>query len=58
MDVLISSIVVKEDINVPDYEYFDIFGRLQSGLEIWITDHAYDLRRYVSQHVDMLLSVM
>ena len=58
MDVLILYIVVKQDIHFPDYEYFHIFGQLQSGLEIWITDYGFDLRKYVGQHVDMLLSVM
>lgn len=58
MDVLISKIVVKHGRHDLDYEYFHIFGRLQSGLEIWITDYGYDLRKYVGNHVDMLLSVM
>lgn len=58
MDVLILNIVTKRDIDFPDYEYFKIFGQLQSSLEIWITDHRFDLREYVGQHVDMLLSVV
>ncbi|KKK46084.1 hypothetical protein LCGC14_0563700 [marine sediment metagenome] len=58
MKVFISNIVVKQDRHVLDYEYFYIFGQLQSGLEIWITDYSFDLRKYVGQHLDMLLSVM
>ena len=58
MDVLILNVALKQDIEFQGSRYFHILGQLQSGLEIWITDYCYDLRKHSGRHVDMLLSVM
>ncbi|HEC39896.1 MAG TPA: hypothetical protein ENI29_16785 [bacterium] len=58
MRVLISSIEVLKDRYYTDYEYFYIQGQLSGGLRILIEDYHFDLRKYVGQHIDMLLMVM
>lgn len=56
MKVFISDIIREYDKYGSDY--FLLIGQLQSGIEITVEDHYYDLQRFKGQHVEMLLSVM
>ena len=50
------------NVDVVEDKYRDdsylITGRLPSGMEVVIDDYYYDLREYIEQNVDMLLSFM
>ena len=46
-----SDVIVRKD-------FYWVFGRLQSGMEVIIDDYYYDLREYIGCYVDMLLSFM
>ena len=56
MKVFISDIIRKHDKYGSDYTW--LVGQLQSGLEIIINNFYYDLQKYKSHHVEMLLSVL
>ena len=56
MNVFISDIIAKKDKYGPDYYW--IVGQLPSGKKAIIEDISFDLRRYIGQHVEMLLSFM
>ncbi|MFW9896811.1 MAG: hypothetical protein ACFFD7_13480 [Candidatus Thorarchaeota archaeon] len=55
MRVFISDLSVKRNRYG---SYYEILGELQSGLEIYIEDHYYDLEECIGRHVEMLLSVL
>ena len=38
--------------------YYELIGKLQSGLEIYINSYHYDLKEYIGRHVEMLLCVL
>ena len=56
MRVFVSDIVVRTDKDGDDY--WLVVGSLQSGMEIIVKDMYFDIRRYVGQRVDMLLSFL
>lgn len=51
LKVFVSDVVVRKD-------FYWVFGRLQSGVEVIIDDYYYDLSEYIGCYVDMLLSFM
>ena len=56
MRVFISDITVKKSIG-GYFSYYEILGKLPSGLEIYIEDHHYDLEGCIGRYVEMLLCV-
>ena len=57
MRVFVSDIIVRKN-KYDGSDYYWVVGRLQSGIELIIVDHYSDLREYVGQYVDMLISFM
>lgn len=56
MRVFVSDIIFKKDKD--GYDYYWVVGNLQSGMEVIIDDYYFDLREWIGQSVEMLLSFL
>jgi len=54
--VFVSDVIVKKDKD--GYDYYWVVGNLQSGMEVIIDDYYFDLREWIGQSVEMLLSFL